>query len=130
MARACRKAVETRRDVYARRCARCHGAKGEGGDEPKQSPLIGGRDPENPQAAEDSRQLLALRAYDLGLRKSCDAARPAGYAHAQPSLLAGGVSAPHERDHRREQRARRKDASADQDAQSRRLRAGYPARCR
>jgi cytochrome c len=31
------------RDVYARRCARCHGAKGEGGDEPKQSPLIGGR---------------------------------------------------------------------------------------
>jgi len=31
------------RDVYARRCARCHGAKGEGGDEPKQSPLVGGR---------------------------------------------------------------------------------------
>jgi len=31
------------RDVYARRCARCHGAKGEGGDEPKQSPLLGGR---------------------------------------------------------------------------------------
>jgi len=31
------------RDVYARRCSRCHGAKGEGGDEPKQSPLVGGR---------------------------------------------------------------------------------------
>jgi len=31
------------RDVYARRCARCHGPKGEGGDEPKQSPLVGGR---------------------------------------------------------------------------------------
>jgi cytochrome c len=31
------------RDVYARRCARCHGARGEGGDEPKQSPLVGGR---------------------------------------------------------------------------------------
>jgi mono/diheme cytochrome c family protein len=31
------------RDVYARRCARCHGAKGEGGDEPKQSPLVGGQ---------------------------------------------------------------------------------------
>ena len=31
------------RDVYSRRCARCHGAKGEGGDEPKQSPLVGGR---------------------------------------------------------------------------------------
>ena len=30
-------------DVYSRRCARCHGAKGEGGDEPKQSPLVGGR---------------------------------------------------------------------------------------
>ena len=31
------------REVYARRCARCHGPKGEGGDEPKQSPLVGGR---------------------------------------------------------------------------------------
>lgn len=31
------------RDVYSRRCARCHGDKGEGGDEPKQSPLVGGR---------------------------------------------------------------------------------------
>lgn len=31
------------RDIYARRCARCHGPKGEGGDEPKESPLIGGR---------------------------------------------------------------------------------------
>jgi cytochrome c len=31
------------RDVYARRCARCHGANGEGGDEPKQAPLVGGR---------------------------------------------------------------------------------------
>ena len=31
------------RDVYARRCARCHGPKGEGGEEPKESPLIGGR---------------------------------------------------------------------------------------
>jgi cytochrome c len=31
------------RDVYARRCSRCHGPKGEGGDEPKQSPLVGGR---------------------------------------------------------------------------------------
>ena len=30
------------RDVYARRCQRCHGAKGEGGDEPKQAPLVGG----------------------------------------------------------------------------------------
>jgi S-disulfanyl-L-cysteine oxidoreductase SoxD len=31
------------REIYARRCARCHGPKGEGGDEPKQSPLVGGR---------------------------------------------------------------------------------------
>ncbi len=31
------------RDVYARRCARCHGAKGEGGDEAKVSPLVGGQ---------------------------------------------------------------------------------------
>jgi len=31
------------REVYARRCARCHGPKGQGGDEPKQSPLVGGR---------------------------------------------------------------------------------------
>jgi len=31
------------REVYVRRCARCHGPKGEGGDEPKQSPLVGGR---------------------------------------------------------------------------------------
>lgn len=31
------------RDVYARRCQRCHGAKGEGGDEPKQAPLVGGQ---------------------------------------------------------------------------------------
>lgn len=31
------------REVYARRCARCHGPKGEGGDEPKQAPLVGGR---------------------------------------------------------------------------------------
>ena len=31
------------REVYSRRCARCHGPKGEGGDEPKQSPLVGGR---------------------------------------------------------------------------------------
>jgi len=31
------------RDIYAVRCARCHGAKGEGGDEPKQSPLVGGQ---------------------------------------------------------------------------------------
>jgi len=31
------------REVYARRCSRCHGPKGEGGDEPKQSKLVGGR---------------------------------------------------------------------------------------
>jgi len=31
------------REVYSRRCSRCHGPKGEGGDEPKQSPLVGGR---------------------------------------------------------------------------------------
>src|SRR6266571_3806690 len=31
------------REVYARRCARCHGPKGEGGDEPKQAKLVGGR---------------------------------------------------------------------------------------
>ncbi len=31
------------REVYSRRCARCHGPKGEGGDEPKQSKLVGGR---------------------------------------------------------------------------------------
>jgi cytochrome c len=31
------------RETYARRCARCHGPKGEGGDEPKQAPLVGGR---------------------------------------------------------------------------------------
>jgi cytochrome c len=31
------------REIYSRRCARCHGPKGEGGDEPKQSPLVGGR---------------------------------------------------------------------------------------
>jgi len=31
------------REIYARRCQRCHGAKGEGGDEPKQSPLVGGQ---------------------------------------------------------------------------------------
>ncbi|HKX00770.1 MAG TPA: cytochrome c [Bryobacteraceae bacterium] len=30
------------RDIYSRRCQRCHGAKGEGGDEPKQSTLVGG----------------------------------------------------------------------------------------
>ena len=32
------------RDVYARRCQRCHGPKGEGGDEPKQAKLVGGRE--------------------------------------------------------------------------------------
>jgi len=31
------------REVYSRRCARCHGPKGEGGDEPKQATLVGGR---------------------------------------------------------------------------------------
>jgi len=31
------------REIYARRCARCHGPKGEGGDEPKQATLVGGR---------------------------------------------------------------------------------------
>jgi S-disulfanyl-L-cysteine oxidoreductase SoxD len=31
------------REVYSRRCARCHGPKGEGGDEPKQAKLVGGR---------------------------------------------------------------------------------------
>jgi mono/diheme cytochrome c family protein len=31
------------REIYSRRCARCHGPMGEGGDEPKQSPLVGGR---------------------------------------------------------------------------------------
>lgn len=31
------------REIYARRCQRCHGAKGEGGDEPKQARLVGGR---------------------------------------------------------------------------------------
>jgi cytochrome c len=30
-------------ELYARRCARCHGASGQGGDEPKQAPLVGGR---------------------------------------------------------------------------------------
>src|ERR1700676_5192248 len=30
------------REGYARRCARCHGPKVEGGEEPKQSPLGGG----------------------------------------------------------------------------------------
>jgi len=31
------------REIYERRCSRCHGHKGEGGDEPKQSPLVGGK---------------------------------------------------------------------------------------
>jgi cytochrome c len=31
------------RDIYSRRCSRCHGPKGEGGDEPKQSILVGGK---------------------------------------------------------------------------------------
>jgi len=31
------------REIYERRCSRCHGPKGEGGDEPKQSTLVGGK---------------------------------------------------------------------------------------
>ena len=78
--------VAAGRELFAAQCARCHGPAGEGDVGPR---LVGGqRHAAHAAAAQDGRQLLAVRDDAVGLRQSGDAVRSTGLALTPPEVYA------------------------------------------
>ena len=90
--------VAAGRELFAAQCARCHGPNGR-----RRRRCEAGRrarDARDAAAAEDGRQLLAVRDDAVGLRQSGDAIRSPGSAVAVRGVRGGGLRAEPERHHR------------------------------
>src|ERR1022692_2304711 len=130
------------KEVYANRCAKCHGAKGEGRDS---VPLAGGQGTlKNPKPLRtvgsywpytttiwdyvNRRQLLALHHHHLGLCEPGDALQQSRHADPRPGVLGNSLHPVFERDHLRDRRGGRSHLAQSPYAQSRGLRRRHPPR--